>query len=162
VPAGVAVAERCVGAVLLAIGVGTLWGGIQLGLTSADRPGAGLFAFVLGGALTVLTIVWIAQTARETDPAARGEAFPDRSGTVRIATIVLVQVVYVAILPVLGFQLATVLMLVALSVGTGGQSWKVAVPFAIALSAGLYFGFTHWLGVPLPASSIEALNAMGL
>ena len=55
------------------------------------------------------------------------------------------------LMEVLGFQLAMLVFNVVLLVALGDRRWIVIALFAVAGSFGVYYVFTRWLDVLLPA-----------
>ena len=125
-------------------------------------PGPGFFPFWLGALLAVLSVIWLIQVSR--GPAGPMEAgfIPDRRGMVRVLSILISLGLFGWFVDDLGFQLSMLAFMVFLLIVLGRQKPIVTALVAIIGSFGVYYLFTHWLDVQLPASSIEFLRNLGL
>lgn len=61
-----------------------------------------------------------------------------------------VLVLYVAVLPSLGFLPATALFVLVLLRSLGAFSWATVIVLTCAIAIASYVVFKHWLGMPLP------------
>jgi hypothetical protein len=118
-------------------------------LDTLATPGPGLFPLIAGLALLALA-AWEFVTAaphRARDPAGGIQEPPSPRGPLVMAAVL---VLYVAVLPVVGFILAS-LALVFVSarlMGLGG--WWAPAVLALGITLGSRVIFVTWLGVPLP------------
>ena len=78
------------------------------------------------------------------------EAWPAAAGRRRVVTLLGLLVLYVVLLPVLGFLLATALFALPLVRVLGLSSWPRAALTAAANAVASHVVFKHWLGMPLP------------
>jgi putative tricarboxylic transport membrane protein len=125
-------------------------------------PGPGFFPFWLGALLAVLSIIWLVQVSLGPGGAIAGGFIPDRRGLVRIIAVLVAMALFGWVVDDLGFQLTMLLFLGSLLMVLGRQNLLVTATVALAGSFGVYYVFTHWLDVQLPASSIEFLRNLGL
>lgn len=128
------------GAVIAALGV--------LALAEAWRlrdpwPGARLMPAVVGVVLLVLGAAHLRMPGS-------AAAWPDRAGWRRVIFALALLVVYVAVLPWLGFLVATALLVLVMLRGLGDFSWPATVALTAAIAAGSHVVFVRWLGMPLP------------
>ncbi len=79
------------------------------------------------------------------------DAWPDAAGGRRVLALLALLVLYVALLPSLGFLLATVLFALPLVRALGAMSWPLAIGTAAAIALASHVVFKHWLGMPLPS-----------
>lgn len=122
-------------------------------------PGAGFFPFWLGLTMAVLTIVWFAQvTFKTVDPI----VLPDRSGVVRIVSLLVALILFTTLLNTLGFQVTMFIFLTVILFALGRQNIFVTFAIAFAGSFGVYYIFHNWLHVYLPLSSVGFLENLGL
>jgi putative tricarboxylic transport membrane protein len=125
-------------------------------------PGPGFFPFWLGALLAVLSLVWLVRSSlASTAPLERGFV-PSREGALRVVTIVVALAVFSAVVELFGFQLTMLVFLATLLMTLGRQKLVTTAAVSIAGSFGVYYAFTHWLDVSLPASSIDILRNIGL
>lgn len=125
-------------------------------------PGPGFFPFWLGALLAVLSIMWLVQVSRGPGGPMEPGFIPERRGLIRIVSILVALALVGWFVDDLGFQITMLVFMTFLLTVLGRQKPIVTAIVAIAGSFGVYYGFTHWLDVQLPASSIEALRNLGL
>lgn len=125
-------------------------------------PGAGFFPFWLGILLALLSIIWLVQVSIGPKSPLEKGFIPDRKGLIRILCVLAAMALFSWLVDFLGFQLTMLVFLGVLLITLGRQSVIVTAIVALVGSFGVYYAFTHWLDVPLPASSIEFLKNLGL
>ncbi len=125
-------------------------------------PGPGFFPFWLGAVLAVLSILWLVQVSRGSGGAVEAGFIPSRQGLVRILSVLAAMTLFGWVVDDLGFQLTMLIFLGSLLIALGRQKLIVTAAVALVGSFGVYYVFTHWLDVRLPASSIEFLRNLGL
>ena len=106
---------------------------LRLSLRDALGPGPGFFPFWLSVAGGVLGVILLVQLHRENEPE---ELKFDRAGLRGVGLVLAGLVVAAALLEVLGFRLAMLLLLVYLLVALGVRNWIAVGLFAFS-SAGL-------------------------
>ena len=84
-------------------------------------------------------------------PALDGAEWPDRASGRRVGFVFGILVLYVAVLPSLGFLPATALFVLTLLRALGAFSWSATIALTAAIALGTHLVFRHWLGMPLPA-----------
>lgn len=134
----------------------------SLGLYDGRGPGAGLFPFVVAIAWALLSAVWFVQITTGHSTGVEGRFFESMQGARRVAVLVGGIVLLGIALPILGFQLSTLLFVGAFLGLYGRHHWVVTVAIALAASFGLFTAFTRLLDVSLPVSSIPFLVDLGL
>jgi putative tricarboxylic transport membrane protein len=134
-------------AVLLLVFAFFAFESLRLSLRDALGPGPGFFPFwlsVAGGLLAVILLVQVA----------RGRAdFETDTLKFELRAVALVLgglVVATALLEVLGFRIAMLLLLIYLLVALGVRNWIAIALFALAGSFGVFHVFTGLLKVQLP------------
>ena len=130
------------GGVLLALGALALVEALRV---RDEWQGARLMPAVVGGLLLLLGAAhpW----AR---PVERAE-WPEHPGARRVGAVFAVLVLYVVLLPWLGFLPATALFLLALLRTLGDFSWAGAIGLTAAIALSTHVIFRQWLGMPLPS-----------
>ena len=119
----------------------------------AFGPGPGFFPSWLSGILIVFSIVLIAQQFAGTGSRREAKAKASSGNAAYYKEIVYVlagMVVYIAVLPFLGFIVASALFLAALFLR--GVKWYVNIIVSIGVSTGLFLIFDTLLGVALPTN----------
>ncbi len=106
--------------------------------------GAPLMPALVGGVLVLLGL------AHAREPVAVGE-WPDAAGGRRVLALLVLLVLYVALLPPLGFLLATALFTLPLVRTLGALSWPLTIVTTAAIAIASHVVFKHWLGMPLPS-----------
>jgi putative tricarboxylic transport membrane protein len=138
-------AYQVVGA-LVALGLGL--GGAVLaygyGLGSLRRPGPGLWPFIVSLALIALAVALLIGGRHLAD----SEAFSRSSLQPAIGLLTLVALG--ALLPIIGFEIPSVLMCAIWLRFLGGESWRSTAVISVCTTAAFYILFLYVLGIPLP------------
>lgn len=114
------------------------------GLGSLRRPGPGLWPFVVSVLVVVLSLVLLAIGRGLTD----SERFT-RSSLLPIAGIATF-VGLGAAMPVIGFEIPSVLLCVVWLRFLGGESWRSTIVVSLVTVAAFYALFLYGLRIPLP------------
>ncbi|MGC0252190.1 tripartite tricarboxylate transporter TctB family protein [Pseudactinotalea sp. Z1748] len=138
------IGRLCVGliAVILA---GAVWQSYQLGLGSLGAPGPGLWPFGVAVVTFVLSIVLLILGVTWSGTAAGG----NRWAIAAIAAFL----VYCAILPVLGFVLASIPVALFFTRVVGNAGWIASIATGVLAPVGAYYIFSELLAVPLVGPS---------
>jgi len=123
---------------------------LQFPYTSEIGPGPGLFPLWLSGMLILLGLLYLRNVLKGNDTS---EKMPDRKGLRKVLFTIGSMIVYVALLPHLGFTTASTAFLFVLLLKS--YRWYVNLAISIGTSAFLYALFALFLGVQLP------LNLLG-
>jgi hypothetical protein len=134
----------CAG-LLWGLGALTLFEGLRI---RDDWPGARLLPTVLAVVLALLGAGHLLSS--EAELAAERAVWPDAACVRRTAFVFGTLVLYVVLLPVLGFLLATAVFMLLMLRTLGALSWAVALVLTGATAGTCHVVFQHWLGVPLP------------
>lgn len=127
-----------------AIGVFGLVGSLVLGLGRLTAPGPGLWPFAVSVLITVLAVV-LALTGRHgTDT----EGFTGASVLTAIAVLSLV--VFAALLPLIGFEIPSLLLVFVWMRFLGKESWVSSTAVSIGTVVAFYVLFVVLLEIPLP------------
>ncbi|MDD3344140.1 MAG: tripartite tricarboxylate transporter TctB family protein [Sulfurospirillaceae bacterium] len=134
--------DRLFGVFLLLLGLFFIWGGASLEVPfSYDPLGPKFFPIAAGGLLSLLSLFVIAKP-KKID-------FPEFSTLVKTGLIILLLVIYQFTFNVLGFLIATAILVFFMSRIFKGTS-KQALGSAIGVSVSVYLIFGILLDVPLP------------
>jgi hypothetical protein len=127
-----------------AIGVAGLVGSLGLGLGRLTAPGPGLWPFVVSVVITTLSVV-LALTGRQgTDT----EKFSRAS--VMTALAVLTLVLLGVALPLIGFEIPSLLLTFVWLRFLGKESWRSSIVISVGTTAAFYVLFVLLLQIPLP------------
>lgn len=138
-------AYQTVGAlVALAIGVGGMVLALGYGLDSLRRPGPGLWPFVVATVVTVLSAVLLVAGRRLEDSVSFSRA------SVLPAIGVLTFVGLAVLMPVIGFEIPSLVLCVVWLRFLGGESWRSTVAVSVGTVTVFYFLFLYGLSIPLP------------
>ena len=137
----------------LAFALGTIYAGRNLGLGSLHDPGSGFMIFWVGVAMAVLSLATLIASARQPAGEALGALWTGLRWRV-IPYVTVLLVLYALLLPVLGFPLVTVLLMLLLFKTVEQQNWVVAIGGALASAGAAYLVFGRWLGTQLPSGTI--------
>ncbi|WP_369067125.1 tripartite tricarboxylate transporter TctB family protein [Kocuria carniphila] len=128
----------------LVLGVSAAFVSFGLGIGTLGDPGAGLWPFAISVAMIVASLIAVLRAKQDRDV----EAF-DR-GVVPVALSVVSLVVYAALLPVIGFEIPTALLLVFWIKVLGKEGWRPAIAVAIVATVAVYALFVILFAVPIP------------
>lgn len=138
-------AYQVVGAlVALTVGLGGAVLAYGYGLGSLHRPGPGLWPFVASLVIALLALGLLA-VGRGLDDA---EAFT-RASVLPVAGLVTFVGLGV-LMPVIGFEIPSVLLCIVWLRFLGGESWRSTVLVSLGTVAAFYFLFLYGLRIPLP------------
>jgi hypothetical protein len=154
--------HQAAGIAFAALGVFMALQGRALGIEGMYGPGRGFFAFVVGVALCITSVLWLARVTVHGAEKMPADFVPERDGLVRIAAIVCGLAAFAVAVTSLGFNLTMLAFLLILFFAAGGDHPIAKVITAIAASFGLNYVFEELLKVPLPDASLPALRALGL
>jgi putative tricarboxylic transport membrane protein len=148
--------------VFLAFGVYLVVKSRQMEYYANLGPGAGFFPFWLGALLSVLSVIWLVQSSIGPKEPLEEGFIPNRQGIIRLLSVIVALVLFSWVVETLGFQLTMFVFLATLLMTLGRQNLIITAAVALGGSFGVYYVFTQWLDVTLPASSIEFLQNLGL
>ncbi len=137
----------------LAIAAGITASGYDLRLGTLNDPGSGFMVFWIGIIMLALAAVAVAQALRQ--PAGAGLASLWTGLRWRhVPYVAVLLATYAAALPLIGFPLATVLLLIVLFKTIEPQSWTMSIAGALATTGVAYLVFARWLGTQLPLGTL--------
>jgi putative tricarboxylic transport membrane protein len=137
---------------MLAFCLFTLWQSLLLSLTDRLGPGPGFFPFwlsVIGAVLAVALLVTTWREPRQADDDIR--ILPHGPGGRRWLSIIALVAAAAASMELAGFRIAMLVFNAALVIALGDRRWWIIAVFAVLGSFGVYYLFTDWLDVLLPA-----------
>jgi putative tricarboxylic transport membrane protein len=138
--------------VMLALCLLAVWQSSLLALTDKLGPGPGFFPFwlsLIGSGFSLALLIGVIRAPA--DPPDAEPILPHGYGARRIGAIIGTLAVTTLLMEVLGFQLAMLGFNIVLLVALGERRWISIGLFAVAGSFGVYYVFTRWLDVLLPA-----------
>jgi hypothetical protein len=130
--------------VVIGLGAAALVASLGLGRGSLDSPAAGTWPLLLSAVLILLGI-GLALTARITTDTERFS----RNSWLVVAGLVSV-LPFAALLPVIGFEIPTLLLAFVWLKLLGRESWRVSIVGSLAMTVALYLVFVAALGVNIP------------
>ena len=130
--------------VLVTLGVASIVEALRL---KDNWQGAKLMPAVVG---VLLVLLGCGHVALREDRV----AWPPRDGVRRVAGLLGVVGLYVAVLPTIGFLSATAVLVLIVVRTVGPLSWPRAVMATAIIALASHFVFRHWLGMPLPAGPL--------
>ena len=144
------------------IGVFMVVEGWGLGVEGMYGPGPGFFAFIVGVALTAISLIWLGQVTFRPAQAGLPDVEFEPRGLTRVLLVLLALVVFSILLAPLGFNLTMLALLLFLLIGYSRKHLLLKLALAVLFSFGTHYVFEQILRVPLPYASIETLRALGL
>ncbi|MDS2172768.1 tripartite tricarboxylate transporter TctB family protein [Nesterenkonia sp. CL21] len=132
------------GAAVTAVGVLALLEAMSLGLGALTHPRAGTWPGVVSGLLIVVGVLIMARAATYED----AEQITSRAWAVLVGAASLVALGQ--LIPLIGFEIPSFLLLVFWMCGLGRERLRLAVPLSAVVVAVFYLIFITGLSVPLP------------
>lgn len=129
---------------VLALGVAALMGSAALGLGAAATPAAGTWPMLVAVTTVVLGVALVATARRLRD----AERFTRTSLLVLVGLATMV--VFVVLLPVIGFEIPAALLCLVWLRFLGRESWRLSLLLSAGLVAAFYAIFVGALSVPIP------------
>lgn len=143
-PHGGPLAQVAAGVVTLLLGGAGIVLSLGFGLGSLTQPGPGLWPFVISVAVTALSLAHLAFGRRGHDT----EKFTRSSALTALGVLTLVALA--ALLPVIGFEVPALLVMVIWLRFLGGESWRMTAVVSVVTVAAFYALFVLALSIPLP------------
>ncbi|HET6560413.1 MAG TPA: tripartite tricarboxylate transporter TctB family protein [Marmoricola sp.] len=138
-------AYQVVGAlVALAVGLLGVVLSLRYGLGSLRRPGPGLWPFIVSAVIAGMSVglLVVGRRLQDSEAFTRSSVLPAVGG--------LTFVVLGLLMPVIGFELPSLLLCVVWLRFLGGESWRSTIVISVGTVAVFYLLFLYGLGVPLP------------
>lgn len=147
---------RLVPVILLLVGVAAVVAAHQLSLGQLNKPGPGLWPFIVGVFLTAMAgVLLFVQDPAECERWNR-RALGIAGGLASLG-------VFIVLFQTIGFLVPAFLMLTLWLKVFGEEPWRLAVPLAIGGAVVMHLLFVVALGVPFPKDVIVALlSALGV
>jgi hypothetical protein len=147
------------GLAFLVFAVSMFYFGAELDLGSLMVPGPGALPKVALAGLVVLSLVLIARSlsgSDEPEPAAAAETAHEEPGSMsRVLVAIGLIAVFIAILPSLGFLIASTVLMVGLAMLGAEKPWTIGPPLAgVSVTIVAYFVFVRLLDVRMPSGTI--------
>jgi hypothetical protein len=130
--------------VALVIGLGGAFLAHGYGIGSLRRPGPGLWPFVISLVIAALAVTLLVAGRQLTD----SEAFTRSSLLPAIGILTFIGLG--ALMPVIGFEIPSVLLCAIWLRFLGGESWRSTAVVSVVTVAAFYFLFLYGLRIPLP------------
>lgn len=137
-------AQAAAGLVTLALGLAGVVLSLGYGLGSLTQPGPGLWPFAVSVAVTALSVAQVAFGRRAEDT----EQFTRSSGLTGLGVLSLIALA--ALLPVIGFEVPSLVLMVVWLRFLGGESWRMTAVISLVTVAAFYALFVLALSIPLP------------
>ncbi|SDN75138.1 tripartite tricarboxylate transporter TctB family protein [Geodermatophilus sp. DSM 45219] len=130
--------------VVIALGGAALAGAVGLGLGTAAEPGSGTWPMLVAVVTVLIGVALVAVARRAHD----SERFTRSSLLVLVGLATMV--VFVALLPVIGFEIPAALLCFVWLRFLGAESWRLSLGLSVGLVAAFYLVFVGALGVSIP------------
>lgn len=143
-PSGGPMYQTVAALVTLVFGVASAVVAYGYGLGSLQEPGPGLWPFVVGVLIAVLSVALLV-VGRDLDDA---EAFSRSSLQPFIGAATFVVLAY--LMPVLGFEIPTLALCIVWLRFLGGETWRSTIVIGVLTTLAFYLLFLYGLQIPLP------------
>jgi hypothetical protein len=130
--------------VTVALGAAALVGSLSLGVGTPEKPGPGMWPFLISLALVVLGLVLVPTVRRTAD----AERFTRSS--VLVAVGLATMVVFVALISVIGFEIPTALLAFVWLRFLGKETWRSSIVTSLGIVVAFYLVFVAALSTPIP------------
>lgn len=147
--------ELVAGLIVLALAAIAIKEAARLPLGSLNAPEAGFLPWIYGVLLGLTSLVLIYQAWVSAEQ--RNVAWPTREERVIAVPVAVSLVVYVVLIPLLGFTIATVLFMVAAIASWRTYSLLVAAVIALIVTGAIHILFAILLGMSLPRGLLDLL-----
>jgi putative tricarboxylic transport membrane protein len=131
--------------------VGSLRVGIGWGI---EGPRPGFFPFYISLFILVSSIINLVQIWT---PATSTGVFSSWEQLRRVLSVVVPACIYVALVPVLGMYVSSMLLIAVFMMWLGGYGWHMTLPIAIGVPVLAYLVFERWFLISLPKGPLEEL-----
>ena len=138
----------------VAIALGAVWAGADLGLGTLTNPGSGLMIFWVGVVMTALSLATLLIAVRQPARGGLGSLWHGTRWWL-VPYVVVLLALYAWLMPMLGFLTCTVLFLFILFMTIDRQGWVAPPLGAVLITAAAYVVFHRGLGTQLPAGEVE-------
>jgi hypothetical protein len=131
--------------VMLAIGIGGIVLSVQLGVGTASSPGPGTWPLAVSVLITVLALL---QAVVGRHGGRDGEKFTRYSWITLVGFLTLI--VMVVLIPLIGFEIPSLLLCIVWMRFLGGESWRSTILYSLLVVAAFYAIFIAALGTSIP------------
>src|SRR5262245_31556168 len=146
-------AEIGVAAVTGVFGIIIMIGSLQAGINwGVEGPKAGFFPFYVGLIIVGCSIINLVQMMMTTPS---DKLFADWSQLRSVMSVVVPTAIYVAVLPLIGIYISSMLLIGAFMKWLGRYNWGITLAIAIGVPVIAYLLFEKWFLVPLPKGPLE-------
>ena len=140
---------------LLLFGAVTAGLSLQIRVGTLRAPGSGFFPFYLGLLLMLLAAIHLAQSRRRGRYVPRDETGTEPRGSwQRVLLFLGATVLATALLTILGYSLASFVLMALLLYILGVRRWMHVVLIALCAAGVSYALFVRWLQIPLPTAGV--------
>ncbi len=146
---GVAVLTAVFAAIVI---IGSIKAGIGWAI---EGPQAGFIPFYLGLFILGASIINFARAWVSARGGKGGKLFADWGQLRQVMSVVAPTTVYVALVPFIGFYIASALLIGGFMHWLGRYDWKLVVSVSVGVTVLAYFAFEQWFLVPLPKGPVE-------
>ena len=151
-------AEIVVALLLLAVSAIIIYDSLRLGIgwAEGEGPKAGYFPFYIALTLTAASIAILVKAVLAKDESL-GASFVSRTSLLRVLTVLIPAIGYVAAVQFIGFYSASAAFLLLFMIFVGGEKLPRAIAVALGVPIFFFLMFEKWFLVPLPKGPIEAM-----
>lgn len=149
--------EIVVALLLLAVSAVIISDSVRLGIgwAEGEGPRAGYFPFYIAVVLGVASIAILLKAVLAKDENGQ-DSFVSHVSFVRVLTVLIPAIGYVAAVQFIGFYVASAIFLLLFMTLVGKEAFPRAIAVAVGVPVFFFFMFEKWFLVPLPKGPIEA------
>jgi putative tricarboxylic transport membrane protein len=147
--------ENIVAALTMAFGILVMVGSLQVGIDwGSEGPKPGFFPFYVSCLIIVASIVNLVQV-NTAHNGGEGGVFSTWEQLRRVLSVLVPSVAYVALVPLLGMYVSSILLIAVFMIWLGGYRVWITLPIAIGVPALAYIVFERYFQIPLPKGPVE-------
>ncbi len=132
------------------LGIGICFESVRLSLGGLHKPGPGLFSFLAGAILTILSFFVFLQSFKGWFEEGRKAFWSNPPSGLKMTYVLIALILYAIGMNYLGFFFSTLLFLGFLLKRISSQPWSVVLAVSILGTFVTYGIFQYWLMVPFP------------
>lgn len=142
--------DRVSSLVIMVIGLGICLESIRLSLGDLHQPGPGMFPFLAGGILGILSLIVFLRSFKGNYKDEKQAFWLNPQRGLKVIWVLVALILYAIGMNYLGFSLSTVLFLGFFLRGIDPQRWLTVILVSIFGTAIAYAVFVYWLDIPMP------------
>lgn len=132
------------GLVPLVLGIVASIGAYELAIGQLNKPGPGLWPFVLSVLLVVCSLILLVKDVRK-------DSYEKFTGKAKLVIYTIVAIaIFIVVFQYIGMPVAVVALLLFQLRVVGAEKWKISLLVTVGMTVACYLLFAVWLKLPFP------------